>query len=133
VTANRPSVLVVDDDRDWRFLLDLHLTAAEGLNLIGTVGDAPSALRILEEAVAQGNSHGPPVVVADVRMPGMSGLELAAELRRNQPHVRIVLFSSYIDDHVLEEAARIGVDEVVSKMQLRDLPAILRSLTTANG
>jgi CheY-like chemotaxis protein len=125
-----PSVLVVDDDADWRVLLDLRLGDAEGINLIGVVNNGPAAVGVLEQLrTLAGACPASTVVVADVRMPGMSGLELAALLQKNEPEVRVVLFSSHLDDDARSEAHALGVDAVVSKIDLRDLPTVIRRVS----
>lgn len=80
-------VLVVDD----------HPVVRQGTRMIlenaglEVVGEADSAERALELAAAAG----PDVVLADVRLPGMSGIDLTAELRRAHPAVRVLILSSY--------------------------------------
>jgi len=127
--AEKTAVLVVDDDADWRVLLDMHLTHAEGINLIGIVNDATAAVGVLEQlSTFAGASPAITVVVSDVRMPGMSGLDLAAFLQKNRPEIRVVLFSSHMDDNAMVEARAVEVDAVVSKIDLRDLPTVIRTV-----
>jgi CheY-like chemotaxis protein len=72
----RPRVLVVEDDATLRMLCSLNL-AAEGLEVI----EAEDGRRGLECALAD---PPPDFVLSDVRMPGLDGFELAAELRRDE-------------------------------------------------
>jgi DNA-binding NarL/FixJ family response regulator len=129
-SGKEPTVLVVDDDADWRALLALNLSSADGINLIGVVNDATAAVGVLEQlSTFAGDSPAVTVVVADVRMPGMSGLDLAAFLQKNRPDVRVVLFSSHMDDNAMIEARAVEVDAIVSKIDLRDLPTVIRSVS----
>ena len=108
----------------------MHLTHAEGINLIGIVNDATAAVGVLEQlSTFAGASPAITVVVSDVRMPGMSGLDLAAFLQKNRPDVRVVLFSSHMDDNAMVEARAVEVDAVVSKIDLRDLPTVIRTVS----
>jgi DNA-binding NarL/FixJ family response regulator len=129
-TDVEPTVLVVDDDADWRALLALNLSSADGIKLIGVVNDATAALGVLEQLSSfAGASPAVTVVVADVRMPGMSGLDLAAFLQKNRPDVRVILFSSHMDDNAMIEARAVEVDAIVSKIDLRELPTVIRSVS----
>ena len=82
-----PRILVVDDEEEVREIL------AETLEDFGyavlTAASGEEALPVLA-----GNG-GVAMVITDVRMPGMSGLELADEVRRRWPTVKIVLISGY--------------------------------------
>jgi CheY-like chemotaxis protein len=55
------------------------------------------------------------VVVTDLSMPGMSGLDLARALREARPDVQILMVSGYIQPEQEEEARRAGVREVILK------------------
>jgi PAS domain S-box-containing protein len=55
------------------------------------------------------------LVVSDYNMPGCSGLELAAELRRLRPGLPLVLASGFVDDELRERAARLGVRHLFDK------------------
>ncbi|MBX3744543.1 MAG: response regulator [Verrucomicrobiae bacterium] len=69
------------------------------------------------------------VVVTDLSMPGLSGIELASELRRIRPDVPMVLTSGCIRPEDLEMATRLGRTEVVGKPSPpEELDAVLRRL-----
>jgi CheY-like chemotaxis protein len=55
------------------------------------------------------------LVVTDYNMPGVSGLELAAQIRQLQPALPLILASGYITDDLLEGAAALGVEHVFDK------------------
>lgn len=111
--------LIVDDDDDMRFLLRVLIEAAnEGL---AVAAEARSA----EEAVVQWREHQPDVVVLDNRMPGRSGLEVAAEILAEQPDQSIILFSAFLDDETIARAEALGVRACLSKDRYDELPAAL--------
>src|SRR5687768_17066151 len=90
--------LIVDDDDDLRFLVRTIIEAAnEGLSVAGEARDG-------DEAVDQWRTHRPDVVVLDYRMPGRTGLEVAAEILAEQPDQSIILFSAYLDDETRQRA-----------------------------
>lgn len=94
---SRMRVLLVDDEADFRALLLKRMTH-RGVDAMA-VGDGEAALA----AVAEGHFD---VVVLDVRMPGMDGIEVLRRLKRDHPDVEVVLLTG----HASIEAARTGMD-----------------------
>ncbi|MCU1373157.1 MAG: Response regulator containing a CheY-like receiver domain and an DNA-binding domain [Actinomycetia bacterium] len=111
--------LIVDDDDDMRFLVRVLIEAAnEGLAVAAEARNA-------EEAVDRWREHQPDVIVLDNRMPGRSGLEVAAEILAEQPDQSIILFSAYLDDETVRRAGTLGVRACLSKDHYDQLPAAL--------
>jgi DNA-binding NarL/FixJ family response regulator len=111
--------LIVDDDDDMRFLVRTIIEAAnEGLAVAGEARDG-------DEAVERWRSVRPDVVVLDYRMPGRTGLDVAAEILAEQPDQSIILFSAYLDDDTRQRADDIGVRACLSKDAYDELPAAL--------
>ena len=123
------TILVVDDDPDMR-LLACAILSSTGISVVGEAADG-------EEALAQLRALDPPpvptVVLLDNRMPGPSGLSVAARLLAENPAQLIVLFSAYLNEATIAEARRIGVAACVSKKQVVELPDIIRDLVAARG
>jgi DNA-binding NarL/FixJ family response regulator len=106
-------------------IVDDHLIVLDGLRRMietepgwSVVATCRSAAHAIEVVAAE------PVdlVVLDLRMPGMGGLELAKRLRRDRPGLRLVVLTADISDEDLAEATRHGVNGVVLKEQA---PAVL--------
>ena len=106
-------------------VVDDHLIVLDGLRrLIETepdwqvVANCTNAAHALEVIAAE------PVdlVVLDLRMPEMSGLELVRRLRRDRPELPLVVLTADLTDEDLAEASRLGVNGVVLKYQA---PAVL--------
>ena len=98
-------ILVVDDDEALRESLAM-LLAAEGYE-VATACDAPAALACLETPVD--------VVLCDVRMPGMDGLELLPELIRRLPGAPVLLMSAYGSGDLAVEALKRGAFDYLAK------------------
>ena len=99
-------ILIVDDDAPLRESLELVL-AAEGYEVV-TAPDAAAALRRSEEAPTD-------LVLCDLRMPGMDGLELLPLLVRRMPATTVILMSAYGTADLAIEAMRRGAYDYLAK------------------
>jgi len=104
-------VLVVDDHPVVREGLRA-LLARGGFSVVGTASEALSALEMAGKTGAE-------MVVVDVALPGISGLELCRRLRRRFPEMKVVLISMFDEPEWKAEAARAGA----SAYLLKDMPA----------
>jgi two-component system cell cycle sensor histidine kinase/response regulator CckA len=92
------TILVVDDEDKMRKILRLGLTG-QGLTVLEAAG-GEEALRVCKDY--QGPIH---LLLVDVVMPGMSGVELAPQIMALRPDIKVILMSGYRDDHILLNAA----------------------------
>lgn len=119
MTGRTNRALIVDDDDDMRFLLRVLIEAAnEGLIVAAEARNAT-------EAVERWRELQPDVIVLDNRMPGRSGLEVAAEILAEDPDQSIILFSAFLDDDTTTRADALGVRACLSKDHYDELPAAL--------
>lgn len=123
------TMLIVDDELDMRMLVRIVIEMANhGLTIVGEAADGAEALRVWRDL------DGPPVpdvVILDNRMPGLSGLEVAAQILEERPGQLIVLYSAFLDDEVRARATAIGITRCVSKQDLDRLPALIQEVTAA--
>lgn len=118
-------VVVVEDDDEMRLLM-ARVLRRDGHDVVAAV-DGAAVLVALEDARLRGRE--PDVLVSDVRMPGMTGLELVAWLRRERFAARAVLVSAFPDDATREAARALGVRYVLEKpFDLDELRAVVRGL-----
>lgn len=94
-------ILIVDDHAVVRQGLQSLLSDDGDFALVGEAADGQAALRQVEALQ-------PDVVLLDVRMPGMDGLEATRRLRSAYPGVRIIILTTYAEDEYLVEALRAG-------------------------
>jgi CheY-like chemotaxis protein len=116
-------LMIVDDDASVRASLADAL-AERGLR-ISTAGDGREALeRLAGEAVD--------LVLTDVRMPGMGGLELLRRIRQQTPAVAVLLMTAYDDRTTVADAMRAGArDLLVKPLDLPELRRAVSGLLTA--
>ncbi len=103
-----PLRVVVVDDHPVVRRGTLRILEAAGLEV---VGDADSALGARELV----NALAPDVVVADVRLPGTSGIELTVELKEDRPDVKVLILSAYGDPSYVRAALAAGASGYLLK------------------
>jgi DNA-binding NarL/FixJ family response regulator len=97
-------------------LADDHPAFLEGLRRILELEyDVLAAVTDGESALAEAARLSPDVVVCDISMPGKTGFEVALELKRSSPEIRIVFVTMHTDPAYVSEALRIGVTAYVLK------------------
>jgi DNA-binding NarL/FixJ family response regulator len=94
-------VLLVDDHRLVRAGLRALLATVDDIEVVGVAADGAEAL-----LVASGTS--PDVVLMDLSMPGMGGVDATRELRRLMPAVRVVVLTSFPDEELVLRAVDAG-------------------------
>jgi two-component system response regulator AtoC len=99
-------VLIVDDEENIRLFLQTMLEK-KGY-AVRSAANAEQALVLVAEAA-------PDFVLADVKMPGMSGIDLCRELRARWPQVTVVMMSAYGSVELALEAIRVGAYDYVGK------------------
>jgi DNA-binding NarL/FixJ family response regulator len=102
------NVVVADDHPLFRDGLRALLASAPDAELVGEAGTG-------EEAVSLTIELQPDVVVMDVRMPGMDGLEATRRIVREVPHVRVLVVTMFEDDGTVFQAMRAGARGYVLK------------------
>jgi DNA-binding NarL/FixJ family response regulator len=108
--AQTQSVLIVDDNFNVRAALRGFVERTLGPQVCSFAADGREAIKRAEE-------HKPGMVLIDLSMPVMNGLDAASAIRKALPNARIVVFTLYSD--VLGEllARAVGVDLVISKSE----------------
>lgn len=103
------SVLLADDHALFREGVR-ELLEKEGFDVVGEAKDGVEAVRLAEEL------H-PDVIVLDLSMPGLNGIEAAQQLRQKAAGARIILLTMYEEEEYMLEALRVGVNGYVLKRQ----------------
>ena len=113
-------VAIVDDD-------DLMRSALQGL--LKAVGLPARAFASAEEFLMSGQQHETACLIADIRMPGISGLELQARLNADQCRIPTIFITAHGDEKMRMQALRAGAVEFMAKPF--DDEALLESVRAA--
>ena len=117
-------VLVVDDQLVFRHVARMLIEATPDFVLLGEATSGEHALAALKEL-------NPDLVLLDVRMPGMDGVETASLLHAAEPEPVVVLVSIEDMGHLPSRAASCGAAALIRKQDLS--PAVLRRVWEAHG
>ena len=85
-------VLLFEDNKSYRQNLALYLASSEAIYLTGSYADADDVLRRVQK-------HKPDVVLMDIQMPGISGIEALKLLKTALPDVKVLMQTVFDDDH----------------------------------
>ncbi len=119
--ANKPiSIVIVDDHeiirrgvRDW---LETH----DEFNVVGMAESGATAVRLVEE-------HVPDVVLMDLVMPEMDGVEATRQVKQASPRTQVVVLTSYHDDEHIFPALQAGaLSYVLKDIKMEDLGEVVR-------
>ena len=102
-------VLLVDDHAMMRQVLRGFLSAYPGLEVVGEAGNG-------EEALQSVQMLSPAVVVMDINMPRLNGIETTARIKQNYPHVIVVGLSMNADEDHRHAMIKAGATAVLSKV-----------------
>jgi DNA-binding NarL/FixJ family response regulator len=94
-------VLIVDDQTLMRQGLQTLLEMQDGIRVIGQAGDGVDAL-------AQADALKPDVVLMDVRMPRLDGVEATRQIRARLPATQVIILTTFDDDEYVFEGLRAG-------------------------
>ena len=85
-----------------------------------------------EQALTQSRQKHPDLVLLDVRMPGISGLEVLHRLRNEENPPKVVMITAVEDREVIEEAKRLGAEDYIIKPFVLDYleSVVLRKIST---
>lgn len=121
-------VMIVDDQRPARMGLALMVAKDRDLQVVGQAGNGQEAIDLLESSIEQGQPL-PDVILMDVRMPVMDGLDATARIKRDHPEIRILILTTYDEDDYAFGALNAGASGFLLKdVRTADLCRAIRSV-----
>ena len=117
-------VLVVDDQRVVRDGLAMLVGLIDDVEVVGAAADG-------REAIALAHEHRPDVVLMDLRMPGLDGVEATRELRASLPDTQVLVLTTYADDDSLFPALQAGARGYLTKdVSAEEIEQAIRALAS---
>lgn len=101
-------LLMADDETLFRDVLKDRLSAERGVRIVGEAGDG-------REAVRMAKALKPDVVLMDINLPLMNGIEATRAIRQSLPKVKVLMVSAYQDDLHVMQAVKAGAYGYISK------------------
>jgi DNA-binding NarL/FixJ family response regulator len=123
----KKSVVVVEDNRGLREQIVQILEAAPDLKCLGAFASA-------EEALPEILGKNPDVVLMDIRLPGMSGIQCVAEIKKVLPTMQIIMVTVYEDSERIFRALKAGANGyLVKSSPPKTLLAAIRDVSTGGA
>jgi DNA-binding NarL/FixJ family response regulator len=108
------SIVVVDDHRFMRELISAMLARQEGrYKVVAEKGDATTAIQACKELL-------PDLLILDINLPDLCGIEAVPQIRKHAPQTRILLCTAFVTDDRVIDALRSGADGFVEKTNTWD-------------
>lgn len=115
-------LLIVEDHEDVRMIYKAIFRKDTDIE-IDEVESAEQALERLKTTT-------PDLVVVDISLPGMNGIELTRILSRQYPSVKIIVITGHVAEQYHETAIQAGADDLVSKNSIQEIAAAVKRLLT---
>ncbi|SOC06616.1 response regulator [Pseudobutyrivibrio ruminis] len=113
-------ILLVDDDELITMSLEMIISAEADFEIVGKGGSG-------REAVALYDELNPDLLLMDIRMADMNGLEAAEEILTNHRDATILFLTTFSDDEYIVKALKLGVKGYLLKQDYKSLPAALHA------
>lgn len=115
-------ILIADDQVITRSGLRVLLSTSEELEIVGEASDG-------EEAISKAYAEQPDVILMDLRMPGVNGIEATRRIYRTNPHIGILILTVFEDDSSVFPAIRAGARGYLLKnSEQEDLVRAIRTV-----
>lgn len=114
-------IIIVDDDPLVSASLQIILNNESDMEVVATGGSG-------SEAVALVDAHTPDVLVMDIRMDGMNGLEAGEKILASHPDIKILFLTTFLDDEYINKALRLGAAGYILKQECATLASSVRAV-----
>ena len=106
------TILTADDDQRFLEIVKCHLEKDPDLSIVGQATDGEQAIRLARELQ-------PDVVLMDISMPRLNGLEATRRIKTEQPNTKVVILTNYDEEPYRKAAAESNADSFLCKKTLR--------------
>lgn len=117
-------ILLADDEKTTTDVIKYFIESNDfNLEVVGAAENGEEALEMIRELV-------PDIVLTDVKMPIMNGIELSRHIRAEYPYMKIIFISGYQDVDYLHSALKVdAVDYILKPVKPKELSSVLHSVT----
>ena len=116
-------IVIIDDDMLVVGALKTILETGEDVTVVGTGKDGKEAFQLYKEYM-------PDVLLMDIRMQELSGLEAAKQILQEYPEARILLLTTFADDEYIVKALKYGVKGYLLKQDYQSILPAIRAVCT---
>ena len=116
------TILVVDDEKMVRSALQRLLSARPEWKIVGEATDG-------RDAVSKARELKPDVIIMDVTMPEMNGLQATPAIKKENPSIEILIFTQHDSDQIVREAQKAGASGYLLKSQAHWLAAAVDAIS----
>ena len=118
--------VVIVDDSDFSRSIIRKMLVEEGIEVVGEANGAEAALQIIK-------SKTPNIVITDIVMPEVSGIELTEKINQSFDDIAVIVISSLSQEHIVLEAIGAGASDFIAKpIQKQQLMDSLEKIMTQN-
>ncbi len=101
-------ILIADDHVSIRTALRELLDLVTGIEVVGEATTGTEAIDMAEKL-------NPDIIIMDVRMPNLDGIEATRQIKQRMPHVRVVAHSAYVNPDLSRAMAEAGAEDFIIK------------------
>ena len=101
-------IIIADDHTIFRQGLRMLLAQEDDMEVVGEAADGIEALELAKK-------HNPDIILLDIAMPNMDGVQVAGKIKKSLPQIKIIVLTSFSDDQFLYEFLKLGVSGFVLK------------------
>jgi DNA-binding NarL/FixJ family response regulator len=116
------NIVIAEDHAVIRKLLRMEVERHELLELAGETGDGLEVIQLVE-------NMRPDILVIDIRLPGLNGIEAVRKIKAEFPVTRVIVMSMYDDDAHIYDALSAGAMGYVVKSRINDLPEAIETVS----
>lgn len=126
-SENQYEVIIADDHQLFADGLEQLVNSINGFNVIAKVNNGRQLLQFL-------NRQKPSLILLDINMPMMNGIDTAAEIHKRSPDIKIILVSMYFTPKIIQRSRELNVNGIIPKDASADifketLPAVMKGAT----
>ena len=121
----RKRILIIEDDAEMRSLL-MDVLVEEGFGVDSVDNGSEAFRRVVRESFD--------IIITDIRMPGLSGLEILPGLKKLQPDVSIIVITAFGSEEVFRKSLERGADAYLEKpIHLNKLRTLIQEMVFREG